>query len=341
MQLTVVLDSNVWLNEQMLRQSLGSAVRFYLRRHNARVVVPEVVRLEVELHLEKDLKELTSKLREGHKQLLGLVGQLKEQILPTDDDLTKIALSAFANAGIEISEVLFSLESARSSLEKIIRSEPPSGPKNQQFKDGVIWADCLKLANDSPVLFVTQDKAFYKDREYKNGLAENLANEAMNVKYEISIAHNIRSILERIAEPVRVDYSVLHDVYFPTIKDEAEKLIGSEGYTLGDLLSGEHSAFATDDPKIGYVEFSLRYRCVHPTQSDGFFVAKGKCLLDSATGELSDFQNRGEEFQFINSEGEQKKKIVSLYGANIVIGHRLVQHSVRAALDVKPEGAKG
>jgi gamma-glutamylcysteine synthetase len=146
---------------------------------------------------------------------LGLVGQLKEQILPTDDDLTQVALSAFANAGIEISDVPFSLESARSSFEKTIRSEPPSGPKNQQFKDGVIWADCLKLAMDSPVLFVTQDKAFYKGREHKNGLAENLANEAMNVTHEISIAHDIRSIIERIAAPVQIDYSALHDAYLP------------------------------------------------------------------------------------------------------------------------------
>ena len=69
MQLTIVLDSNVWLNEQMLRHRVGSAIRFFLRRHNARVVVPEVVRLEVELHLEQELKELASRLREGHKQL--------------------------------------------------------------------------------------------------------------------------------------------------------------------------------------------------------------------------------------------------------------------------------
>ena len=47
MNLTVVLDSNIWMQEQMLRHSVGSAVRFFLRKRDARIVVPEVVRLEV------------------------------------------------------------------------------------------------------------------------------------------------------------------------------------------------------------------------------------------------------------------------------------------------------
>ena len=120
MNLTVVLDSNIWIEEQMLRHSVGSAVRFFLRRRNARLVVPEVVRLEVELHLEQELKDLVLGLRDGHKRLLSLVGQLKEQVLPSDEELQQIALNAFDNAGIEIFDIPFSLESARSSFEKCI-----------------------------------------------------------------------------------------------------------------------------------------------------------------------------------------------------------------------------
>ncbi len=333
MSLTVVLDSNIWLNEQMLRHSVGSAVRFFLRRHNAHVVVPEVVRLEVELHLEKELKELASRLRDGHRRLLGLVGELKEQVLPTDNELARIASNAFANAGIEIADFPFSLESARSSFEKTIRSEPPSGPKNQQFKDGVLWADCVTLAMDSPVLFVTQDKAFYKARDYQKGLADNLAKEALQATHEIAISDDITSILERIGDPISIDYSLLHRVYYPTISDGTERLIGSEGFELAELLSGEHTVFATNDPNVGHVEFSLRYNCVHPTLSEGSLVAKGECVIDSVSGDLSEFRNRGEEFHFVNADGEQQKRNIVLGVGNIVLGHRTVQHSVRAVLD--------
>jgi hypothetical protein len=333
MKLTLVLDSNIWIQEQMLRHSIGSAVRFFLCRRNARLVVPEVVRLEVELNLEKELKELVSSLREGYRHLLSLVGQLKEQVLPSDEELKQIALGAFKNAGVEILDIPFSLESARSSFEKCIRSEPPNGPKNQQFKDGVIWADCLALAMDSPVLFVTQDKAFYKDRDYKNGLAENLALEAKNVSHEISVAHELSSILERIREPIEIDYPSLHQLYYPMIKERAERLVGSEGYSLGDLLAGEHSVFATNDPNVGHVEFSLRYQCIHPAQPEGLLIAEGECVLNSATGELSECRSRGEEFLFVNSEGEQQKRNIVLGTASIVLGHRTVKHAVRASLD--------
>ena len=250
MSLAVILDSNIWLNEQMLRHSVGSAVRFFLRRHNAHVMVPEVVRLEVELHLEKDLKELTAGLRKEHRRLLGLVGELKEQVLPTDDELTKMASTAFANAGIEISDIPFSLKSARSSFEKTIRFEPPHGLNNQQFKDGVIWADCLKLAMHSPVLFVTKDRNFYKNRDYRQGLADNLLKEAQQATHDISISHDIGSILERIGEPISIDYFVLHRAYYPSISDGTERLIGSEEYQLAEMLKCEHKVFATNNHRM-------------------------------------------------------------------------------------------
>lgn len=332
MDLVVVLDSNIWMQERMLRHSVGSAVRFFLRRSNARLVVPEVVRLEVELNLEQELMALVSELREGHKHLLSLVGQLKEQVLPSDEELRQIALDAFGNAEIEVVDIPFSLKSARYSFEKCIRSEPPSGPKNQQFKDGVIWADCLALAMESPVIFVTQDKGFYKDREYRKGLAENLAIEAKNVTHEVSVVHELGAILERIREPVEIDYPSLHQLYYPMIKERVERLVGSEGYTLGDLLTGKHSVFATNDPNAGHVEFFLRYQCIHPTQPEGLLAAEGECVLDSATGKLSDFRSRGEEFLFVNSEGEQQKRNIVIGAASIVLGHRMVKHSVRASL---------
>ncbi len=75
MSQTIVLDSNIWLKEQVLRHNIGSVVRFYLRQHAARVVVPEVVRLEVEFHLVREPIDLAAEIRKGHAGLLRAVGQ--------------------------------------------------------------------------------------------------------------------------------------------------------------------------------------------------------------------------------------------------------------------------
>lgn len=333
MKLTIVLDSNIWLCEQMLRHSTGSAVRFFMRKHGARIAVPEVVRLEVERHLERQLTELSSQLRDGHTRLLRIVGELKELILPSDDELRDVAKNSFTNAGIDIVDFPFSIESARSSLEKCIRSEPPSGPKNQQFKDGVIWADCLGLADKSPVHFVTQDKAFYEGKDYKKGLAANLLAEARSVPHKITIAHEVRSIFDFIGEPIQIDKNQLHEQYYPQIREGTERLVGSEGFILGDLLNGQHAVFATENPDVAHVEFSLRYCCNHPSKQSGILLAKGECVFRPSTGKLDDFRNRSEEFQFQDDEGEQQKRNRLWVSGNAVSGHRTVKHAIRASLD--------
>ncbi len=150
MALTVVLDSNIWLSEQMLRHSAGAAVRFYLRRHGARIVLPEVVRLEVILHLSERMKELAATTRQAHRALLPLAGRLRELVLPDDAQLEAIAARAFEDIGIPVTHIPFSVESARASFEKCVRAEAPSGPKNQQFKDGVGGVTACELRMTRP-----------------------------------------------------------------------------------------------------------------------------------------------------------------------------------------------
>lgn len=47
----VIFDTNVWISDLALTSNVGSAVRFFLRERNARIGLPEVVRLETEFHL--------------------------------------------------------------------------------------------------------------------------------------------------------------------------------------------------------------------------------------------------------------------------------------------------
>jgi predicted nucleic acid-binding protein len=47
----VVFDTNVWLSQLGLRSSAASGVRFFLKHHNFKVALPEVIRMEVEVNL--------------------------------------------------------------------------------------------------------------------------------------------------------------------------------------------------------------------------------------------------------------------------------------------------
>ncbi len=331
--LTVVLDSNIWLAEQMLRHSAGAAVRFYLRRYDARIALPEVVRLEVILHLGERMKELAATTRQAHRGLLPLAGRLRELVLPEDAELEAIAARAFEDIGVPVCEIPFTVESARASFEKRVRAEAPSGPKNQQFKDGVVWADCLQLARETPVLLVTQDKGFYEGRDYGKGLASNLRLEAAGFPHEISISHELSAVLARVEEAVPMDYAAIEAAMLTTEKRaELSRMLGAVGYTLGDRVGGAHQLFATDNPGEALIEFTLTFKGIHPDGRPGALTVRGEGRYLSNSGEVVDPRPRGDEFVYTDDDGEKKRSNHVFAVGAVHLGHRVIQHDVRAPL---------
>ena len=329
MSLILVLDSNIWLSEQMLRHSAGSAVRFFLRARGAQIAVPEVVRREVTHHLAQTFKNLSLDMRESYDRLLRMVGSLKELVLPSDRELDAFALSAFENARIDAIDVPFRLESARASFEKCLLGEPPSGPKDQQFKDGVLWADCLRLASEHPVLLVTADKGFYKGRAYDQGLAENLVAESRATACGVTVVHTLSLVLEKIQVDVTVDYERFGEQLLQIVQPRIDDWIGRHGFVVSRLTAGEHRLFATDDPAWAHLEFALTFRCVHPDGREGILVARGEARYSPTTGTAKELRSRGEDFEFDDGEGQRKAMSAVVGAGSIVLGHRTVQYDLK------------
>jgi hypothetical protein len=288
----------------------------------------------VTLHLARELHDLSQDMKQSYDRLLRQVNVLKELVLPSAQELDAVAKAAFENTKLDMFDVPLSIESARASFDKCIASEPPSGPKDQQFKDGVVWADCVYLAADNPVLLVTADKGFFRNRIYANGLAANLAAEAQTTKYGIRVAHELGSVLQQVRTNVPIDYRRLSRQILPAIWDKAREWVGGQGFVVGDLISGKHRLFATDDPGQAHLEFELSYRCVHPDEREGTLVFRGESTYSPVTGASGEIQQRGEEFHFDDVDGQQKAvRAIYMVGA-AVLGHRTVRHEVRAPLDV-------
>ncbi len=132
----VVFDTNVWISALALTSNVGSAVRFYLREQKARIGLPEVVKLETEVHLRTTLSEHIQEIQSSHRQLLAVFGRLKEVVLPTAEEVEALIAQVFSNLGVQIEEIPFRLDSTKASLIRTVKKLPPSN-KDQQFKDGV------------------------------------------------------------------------------------------------------------------------------------------------------------------------------------------------------------
>jgi len=295
--------------------------------------VPEVVRREVLRHLVDDLQNLSRDIQLAHSRLLRHVGVLRELVLPSTLELEEAAKSAFERARIDILDVPFSVESARASFEKCIAGEPPSGPKDQQFKDGVLWADCVRLAAENSVLLVSADKGFFRNRRYEDGLASNLAGEAQPTKGGITLVHELAAVLQLVRTQVSVDYQTLGAELPAEIWDKIKQWIGQHGFVVGDLVRGQHRLFATDDPAQGHLEFQLWYRCVHPDEREGTLLFRGESTYSPDSGTPGAIEQKGEEFRFVDVDGQQRTVRAVYMVGEAFLGHRTIHHEVRVPLD--------
>jgi PIN domain len=329
----VVFDTNIWKSHLYLQSPSGSAVRFFLRQKKARVGLPEVIKLEVEQHLKSDIQAAVSSIKSNHDRLLRIFGRLKEIVLPTAENVDSLIASLFSGLGVEILPVPFSLESARSSFLKIISKSPPS-IASQQFKDGVLWADCLSLLNLDDVYLVSNDKAFYQDNNHSIGLAESLAVEITKNSHKIVLLPDLDSLLREIRVNPDFEPERLVDAFLASLKDGAMGLVSRNGFEIGKALDVRPKLFATEDPDRLFLEYTIRFECPDPSnlREPAILTVDGDGLYDTETKKFA-LSSLGEALKYQLSEGTEReaKKVIMRVGP-IVFGHSEVSNKVREPL---------
>ena len=331
----IVLDSNIWLSELGLNSSLGAATRFYIRHNGACLALPEVVRLEVEQNFRSHLKDFTKKISKGYRQLLVAFGALKELVLPSDDEIDKKVKEIFTNVGLDLIEIPFALESARSSFLKTIAKLPPSNG-TQQFKDGVLWADCCRLLEVDDVCLVTSDTAFYADRKYVNGLATNLIEEISGAKHKLGLFASLPDLLKDLKRDVVLDIDALVEAFLREHKTSVEGTLSRNGFELGQQIGVSKTLYATERPDALYLTFRVEFACDDISgegRSDGKLLLKGDGSYNTSEQAFTDLRNWGEELSFRLRDGEERVSRNTVIGiGSIVLGHKEVVHTVRYEL---------
>ncbi len=331
----IVFDTNIWISELALASNVGSAVRFYLREQKGRIGLPEVVKLETEFHLRTILAEHIDDIQTSHRQLLAVFGRLKEVVLPTQEEVETLISKVFSNLGVEILEYPFTLESAKASLIRAVQKLPPSD-KNQQFKDGVLWEDCLAILKKEPVYLVTDDKAFYKNRDHKLGLADELAKNVSGSPNEFRIFPSLPDLLSRIGTGMKIDPVSLVDAYITTHGNKMQDMASRHSFTIEGEPKATLDAFVTEKPSHLYLTFTIELPCTDATtdsRTGARILARGEGMYDAETKRFVELTNRGEQLLYQLPDGTERKleNIVCMVGS-AVIGHRTVEHSVRHKL---------
>jgi hypothetical protein len=331
----VVLDTNIWLKELVLNSGAGSALRFFLKHRPAQLAVPEVVKLEVQNNLRVAIEESIESVSRGNRQLLALFGSMKEIVLPTQTEIDALVSEVFDRLGVEIIDVPFSLDSARSSFLKTVQKVPPSD-KTQEFKDGVVWANCLELLNQDDILLATQDKAFCLNREFGRGLAENLIAEASQKHHNLTLVHSISDVLKHVEIQIRLDEQWLILAIQNQAHGAVSELLSKAGAEISGDAQVRYDLFATENPDILYIKYTIEIPCLDTTagrRTNMRLFLEGSGTLRHSVPELIAVYADEEGLNFTNPDDTPGQLKTGYISVSAVLGHRTLTHSIRYQLN--------
>ncbi len=331
----ILFDSNIWIKELGLNSTLGAAARYFIRQRNAVVAVPEVVRREVTTHFADDLLRRKQTIHDSHRRLCTVMGELKEPMLPSDEELIARAASLIDDVDVPTKPIPFTLPAAESSLEKILRKQPPSAEKREQFRDGVIWHNCLDLLHESDVFLVTSDKDFCEGRARRKGqvLAANLRQEAEESHHRLTFVTSLSALLVDIGGDLDIDDESLADGIFAKAEQYIANLLDRHGFVIGDAApSVRRKLFVTEKASKLAVDVEVVFPCFDASgddRTDAAIKAHGSALYDTESREVTVPHMPELELRYRDVADEEKSHRSLFLSGTVSIGPRTVVHEVR------------
>lgn len=317
---------------------IGCAFSHYITVSGFKIGLPEVVEEETKFNFRKKLFEYRSKIEKDYNRMLAIFGEMKDIVLPSDEDIERKVEAIFDFHKDRIIKIPFDMKGARSSLDKLIKKEPPNSENKQQFKDGVIWANCVELAKSNDVILVTEDGDFFKERKYEKGLADNLLREVQKVPYKISIFIELVDLLKEIRIDLKLDKDRLTKLIEKETYEDVLKIAERNEFDIRKLSNKKFDVFATTDPKEVLIKFFLKYELENlatEIRYNAYAESSGEFLLNIESYNIRNFINPGEYVRWENEDGESKEaKNINAY-VNIILGHKTTKHQISYKLTEK------
>jgi hypothetical protein len=241
----VVIDSNIWRSELLLRTAICETLIYTLRMQQGFIGLPEVIEKELRGQVQEALSEAMENYQHGSRVLSTLL-DFTALTLPscTPDELVAGRLNDLEPILVRVP---FILDHARAALEMVLKKEPPNGPKHQQYKDSAIWQSVVQLGQKYRVQFITSDNGFRQNRNEKcNDLARNLRDECSRSQSEVTLFADVGSCLQSITKDTTdFDADRFISIVFPAIYSSLNSEGRKNGFDCGRLLRGRCKAFQT------------------------------------------------------------------------------------------------
>jgi hypothetical protein len=264
-RLCVVLDTNTWRSQYVLKTQEGMLFGYTLGRQHALLGLPGVIERELTKHIIKVGLEETEKAAKSSRILSTLTGLPSLSSSVSAGELEKLVVSRLEELEPILERVPFTLAHAAAALDMVNAETPPNGKKDQQFKDSAIWQAVLDLSREYIVHLVTGDRGFYRDRDTKNGsLAVNLQEDCKAVNGSVILHKDLDSCMRAITrERPKFDRNRVISLIKPYVTQElrAQAERNRLQHELREIVDDEITAFSTDKPDCIALDFAVTIRC--------------------------------------------------------------------------------
>lgn len=242
--------------------SAGAKSLLYgIARANYLIGLPEVIAEEVFKNSRKLLIEQIEQINSKLGTLKRMLGEVHVPDLPDVSAIEENIRTRLDDVGVEVIKTPFTADQAHAAGWRVLNEKPPNGPKNQQFKDSAIWEALKQFAFSNPVIFLTEDKAFFENKDPKLGLESSLKLESDTTKYGITAYYGYSPLLEtlNLQEPDISEDGIareLSDIVSEEIRMSYQHLL------LENLIDTEEQSFdffLTEKSGLLTVEFEMHF----------------------------------------------------------------------------------
>lgn len=334
----VLLDTNIWVQNLLLRTTRGSALLYALNRSGAKLALPEVVEQEVIRNTIREAQEAIEAIEKGFRNIASIMGSHKSYEVPKNEEIAEAIRKRFAELDAFIVRVPFVLEHAKSALFRVSKRIPPSSTKRQQYKDCAIWEAALSLAKNYDVLLVSNDGDFYQDKK-RSVLNKHLSDECTDLGVTITVFSEMKHCIDKLSESIpALDKSTIVGQVFESVFDQIAEYAARHDIKPSELEHYDIKAFLTETPNKVAVEYFLNISAVdtlsepEETKQNPVINVSGGCKYD--LDEEIILENTFDEikYEWCDSNGNVKsKKDVFLRG--IIGRQRTVLYTDREEIE--------
>ena len=169
---------------------------------------------------------------------------------------------------------------------------------------------------------VTNDLAFYEERDLKRGLSPNLKAELGGIASRLSIKPKLSELLEEIRTEYDIDPRIISEYLANNSGERLTRWLVEKGFQLGNFVEVKRRIFATENPRVVFVEFEVTYRCPDNTgnRDDAILIIQGDGTYDAEERRFRAQRTISEAISFRDGDGTEQDAQNLFASAEVFLG---------------------